>query len=57
MKLAVSKTVIISGGTPNSRWTARGDDVSSLEAVLMGKNLGVEIQVKAGILLSIVNKR
>ena len=30
MKLAISKTVIISGGTPDSRWTAGGDDGSTL---------------------------
>ena len=30
MKLAVLKTVIISGGTPDSRWTAGGDDGSTL---------------------------
>ena len=46
MKLAVSKTVIISGGAPDSRWSAGGDDGSTLEATLMGKYLGVEIQVK-----------
>ena len=46
MKLAISKTVIISGGTPDSRWTAGGVDGSTLEATLMGKYLGVEIQVK-----------
>ena len=47
MKLAVSKTVIISGGTSNSRWTAGGDEGNILEATLMGKYLGVEIQVKS----------
>ena len=46
MKLAASKTVIISGGTPDSRWTGREDVGSTLEATLMGKYLGVEIQVK-----------
>ena len=45
MKLAVSKTVIISGGTPNSRWTAGGDYGSNLEATQGGKYLEVEIQV------------
>ena len=46
MRLAVSKTVIISGAAPDSRWSAGGDEGSTLEAAYMGKYLGVEIQVK-----------
>ena len=45
MKLVVTKTVIISGGAASSRWSAGGDDGSNLETALMGKYLGVEIQV------------
>ena len=46
MKLAVNKTVVTSGGAASSRWVSGGDDGSDLEATLIGKYLGIEIQVK-----------
>ena len=46
MKLAVNKTVIILGGAASSRWAVGGDDCGNLEATLISKYLGIEIQVK-----------
>ena len=46
LKLAVNKTVIISGGATSSKWASGGDDGSDLESTLIAKYLGIEIQVK-----------
>ena len=45
MKLVVSKTIILTHGPNNSSWSASEDELE-LEALLVGKYLGVDIQVK-----------
>ena len=45
MKLAVSKTIILTPGPNNSSWLA-SEDKLELEALLVGKYMGVDIQVK-----------
>ena len=50
MKLAVSKTVILSNGPAQTAWTV-DDDEPGLEAVLVGKYLGIDLQVKGRNLL------
>ena len=44
-KLVVSKTIILSNGPNNSSWSVSEDELE-LEALLVGKYLGVDIQVK-----------
>ena len=45
MKLAVSKTVILSNGPANTAWSV-DENKPGLEAVLVGKYLGIDLQVK-----------
>ena len=45
MKLAVSKTIILSNGPNDSSWSV-SEDEPELEALLVGKYLGVDIRVK-----------
>ena len=41
LKLAVNKTVIISGGATSSKWASGGDDGNDLESTLIAKYLGI----------------
>ena len=45
MRLAVSKTIILTNGPEDSSWLV-SEDEPELEALLVGKYLGVDIQVK-----------
>ena len=56
MKLAVEKTVMLTSGSLGTSWKV-ADDNPCVEAVLVGKYLGIDIQIKGRNLIKAEKRR